>query len=119
MYSGSYLNIVSDIKGAGFPASDKTGGFDDFMEEFADAFDKAIESNGIVEAEEPSNDSNGIVNVENSSPGIVPVEDDDSNDTGIVPVDNNESIPRDDNIENSNEEKVLGGIDDLASKLLQ
>lgn len=111
MSEGSYLSIVSDIRGAGFPTDKKIGGFDEFMEEFANALDKShnggdeqnndIENidmdNGIISLEKDDISDNGIVNLNNinksdnsdsGEPGIISIDEvntgEESKDSGIV-----------------------------------
>lgn len=137
MSEGSYLSIISDIRGAGFPVEEKIGGFDEFMEEFAGAFDKPYNGGeekevdvDILNLEIDGIEDNGIISMDedeqNNDTGIIPVVEEEiekPTESGIVSIHQEDNInPDDDNTKSilgSNEEKVLNEIDNLASKLLQ
>lgn len=87
-----YLQIVSNIKGAGLQPSDTVGGFEDFMREFSQV-------KGAEETPLPAD--NGIIKLENVE------SEEETNDSGIVEV-------MEDNVASGAYEEVK----DLASKLL-
>lgn len=91
----SYLRIVSDLKYGGFQSPATTGGFDEFMEEFASAVEGGVD-----------NDDNGIISTHETFS-----DEEDNIDSGIVPVESNEILGGDEN-------GVFKKIDKLAEELL-